>query len=144
MGQPSSSRTRPSSSITAPSRCGQAALGQVPAHGADHAAGQLMLQIGRIEPLRPTDGQALGLGQPREIPADFRQRLIVNAHAVAERAQICDHPFGRRIRGAVGSRARGALQRTHTVLRRIHIGVLGQPDGAMGVQFQRLGADRRP
>ncbi len=60
---------------------------------------------------------------------------------MAERAQVGDDALRRRVGGAIGGGAGGALQGTHAVVGRIHVGELGQPDGAMGVQLQRLGAD---
>jgi hypothetical protein len=76
---------------------GQATLGKVPAHGAHHATRQLVLQIGRIERLRPSHRQAFRLGKPRKVGVDFRQRLIVQTHGMPESAQICDNPQRRRI-----------------------------------------------
>ena len=40
-----------------------AMLGQMAPHGADHAAGQLMLQVAGVERLRLADRQTLRLGQ---------------------------------------------------------------------------------
>ena len=115
-----------------------AALGEVAAHGADRAAGQLVVQIGGIEALRPAGRQALGLGEAGEVAGHCGQRLVVDVDAMPERAQVGDDAFDGRIRDAVRGRARGALQRADAELRRVQVGQLREPDGVVRVQLERL------
>ena len=111
----------------------QAAFGEVPAHRAHHTARQLMLKITGIESLWPTDRKPLSLGESREVLGDSAQRLIIHLHAVTKGAQVCDHTLGRRVGRPVRGCARRTLQGTHPVTGRIHVGMLGEPNGAMSV-----------
>ena len=116
----------------------EARLGQVTAHRADHAAGQLVPQVGGVEGLRAAGRQAFGLGQLREVAATSASASSSMSTLMPERAQVGDDAFGGRIRGAVGRGAGGALQGADAEVRRIHVGQLGQPDGAMACSSSGL------
>src|SRR5882762_253905 len=113
----------------------------MPAHGTYHAPRQLVLKIRSIKRLRPPHRQSLRLGQAGEVTVDLFQRLVINTNRVTERAQVCDDPLRQGIRSAIGGPTRGTLKNTHTMFWCLHVGMFGEPDGAMTVQLQRLGTD---
>ncbi len=85
--------------------------------------------------------QPLGIGKTREVTGNPRQRSIMDIHRVSELAQVGDHPARVRQRCAVGEWTASDVQDIDSELGSRHVRQRGKADGAMGMQFQRLGTN---
>ena len=117
-------------------------VGQLHREVGQHPAGKLMLVMKGVEILDLAERLALLLRDPPEMFADLRDQIVVEIHAITERAQVCGDALRGRLRSAVGQRRDRGVDAIGAGLDAFQIDQRCDAGHAVTVQLDRNGADR--
>ena len=114
-----------------------------PARRRDHAPGELMPVVRRVELLRRPDGEPALAPDRAEVLCHGRERVEVEPMRVALRLEVAQRRLDGRVRRAPRQRRDGGVQHLEPRAQPFHVDERREPDRAVAVQLDRPFARRR-